>query len=54
MNSGGWFMMIASISTVLLLSGFCMFRVLTLPAVEVEEHLKAPPDIDTGDRKDAD
>lgn len=54
MNAGGWVIMICSVGAVLLLSGYCMARVLTLPSADVESHLKAPPDIDTRDRQDAD
>ncbi len=50
----GWLVMILSVGSVLCLSAFCLYRVLTLPPVEVEEHLKGPPDIETGDRHDAD
>jgi len=42
-----------SIVAVLGMVGFCMYRVLTLPPV-VDEHLKCPLDIDTGDTQDAD
>lgn len=45
--------MILSIAAVLGLVGFCMHRVLTLPPI-VDEHLKCPLDIDTGDTQDAD
>jgi hypothetical protein len=33
--------------------GYCLYRVLTLPPLEMEE-LHGPLDIDTGDTKDAD
>ena len=49
MNAAGWLVMILSVGSVLTLVSYCLYRVLTLPPVEVEEHLKAPPDIDTGD-----
>ena len=52
MRPEGWFIMIVSISTVLLLVSYCLYRVLTLPPVEVEEHLHGPPTIDTGDTRD--
>jgi hypothetical protein len=45
---GAWAAMIISVGCVLVLCGYCLIRVLTLPAVETE-HLKAPLDIDTGD-----
>jgi hypothetical protein len=53
-TTGGWIVMTLSVGSVLLLSGFCVFRVLTLPPVEAEEHLKGPLDIDTRDTHDAD
>ena len=54
MNHAGWVVMLLSVGSVLLLSGFCLYRVLKLPPVEVEEHLKGQLDIETGDRADAD
>jgi hypothetical protein len=54
MTNAGLAIMIVSVGSVLLLTAFCMIRVLTLPPEVVEEHLKAPLDIDTGDTKDAD
>lgn len=53
MNSAGWTIMIVSVGSVLTLTAFCFYRVLTLPAMELDE-LKAPLDIDTGDTQDAD
>jgi hypothetical protein len=53
-TTGGWIVMTLSVGSVLLLAGFCVFRVLTLPPVEAEEHLKGPLDIDTRDTHDAD
>jgi len=50
----GGTIMVVSISAVLLLTGFCIYRVLSLPPLEVSEHLKAPLDIDTRDTSDAD
>jgi hypothetical protein len=49
MTAAGWLIMIVSVGSVLTLTGYCMFRVLTLPPEIVEEHLKAPLDIDTKD-----
>jgi hypothetical protein len=49
MTIAGWTIMIASVGSVLLLTAFCLYRVLTMPAEEVTEHLKAPLDIDTKD-----
>ena len=54
MNPQGWTVMILSVGSVLSLVTFCLLRVLSLPPVEVEEHLKGMPDIETGDRVDAD
>jgi hypothetical protein len=54
MTVGGWIVMLVSVGVVLVLASFCMYRVLTLPSVEVEEHLKGPLDIDTHDTIDAD
>lgn len=48
MTAAGWTIMIVSVGSVLALTGFCFYRVLTLPASELDE-LKAPLDIDTGD-----
>jgi hypothetical protein len=46
--------MIVSVGSVLALTAFCLVRVLTLPPEVVEEHLKAPLDIDTRDTNNAD
>jgi hypothetical protein len=54
MTVGAWVVMIVSISTVLTLVTFCLYRVLNLPPVEITEHLKGPLDIDTRDTVDAD
>jgi hypothetical protein len=54
MEPAGWFIMIVSVGSVLLLTGFCFYRVLTLPPQVVEEHLKGPLVIDTGDTENAD
>ena len=53
MNAGGWILMIVSVGTVLSLVSFCLYKVLSLPPVEVE-HLHGQPDIETGDRNEAD
>lgn len=45
--------MLVSVTSVLSLVSFCLYRVLTLPPVE-DEHLKGPLEIDTGDTSDAD
>jgi hypothetical protein len=50
----GGTIMVVSIGTVLLLTGFCVYRVLKLPPVEPSGHWKAPLEIDTRDTTDAD
>lgn len=50
MEAGGWFMMILSVSAVTGLFGWCLFKVLTLPPVEVKEHLHGELDIETHER----
>ena len=52
MNTEGWITMVLSVTMVLALASYCIYRVLTLPPVEVEEHLHGPPTIDTGDTQD--
>jgi hypothetical protein len=54
MTAAGWIIMIVSVGSVLLLTAWCMLRVLTLPPEIVEEHLKAPLDIDTKDTQHPD
>ncbi len=51
---GGWIVMLLSVGSVLALVSFCLVRVLSLPPVEIEQHLKGPLEIDTRDTKDAD
>ncbi len=51
---GGWIVMLLSVGSVLALVSFCLFRVLSLPPVEIEKHLKGPLEIDTRDTSDAD
>jgi hypothetical protein len=53
MTPAGWIIMIVSVGSVLALTVFCFYRVLTLPASELDE-IKAPLDIDTKDTQDAD
>jgi hypothetical protein len=53
MTAAGWTIMIVSVGSVLTLTAFCFYRVLTLPASELDE-IKAPLDIDTGDTRDPD
>ena len=54
MTPAGWIVMLLSVGSVISLVSFCVYRVLQLPPVEVEEHLKGPLEIDTGDQEDAD
>jgi hypothetical protein len=54
MNAYGWAIMVASVGSVLALTFFCVYRVLTLPPQVAEQHLKGPLEIDTGDTEDAD
>ena len=53
MTAAAWMMMTVSVGTVLLLVGFCLYRVLSLPPMD-QESIKGPLDIDTGDAEDAD
>ena len=50
----GWILMTVSVGSVLSLISFCLFRVLTLPPVEVEDLNIAPLEIDTQDTRDMD
>jgi predicted nucleotidyltransferase len=52
-NTAGWAVMIVSVGAVLVLSMYCVVKVLSLPPVEMED-LHGPLDIDTRDTKDAD
>lgn len=54
MTTSGWIVMIASVTGVLALVSFCMYRVLTLSPADVSERMKAPLDIDTRDTENAD
>ena len=54
MTNPGWAIMLASVGSILALSAFCLYRVITLPPEIVEEHLKAPLEIDTRDTENAD
>jgi hypothetical protein len=54
MTPAGWIIMIASVGGVLWLAAFCFGRVLSLDPKDIEEHLKAPLDIDTKDTRDPD
>jgi hypothetical protein len=53
MTPAGWLIMIVSVVAVLTLSGYCIYRVFTLPPVEMES-LHGPADIDTKDTENAD
>ena len=54
MTPAGWIIMTLSIGTVVTLASYCLYRVLTLPPVELEESIKGIPDIDTHDLQDTD
>jgi hypothetical protein len=49
MNAGGWLFMTLSISSVLAMTFYSLYKVLSLPPSEVEETIQAQPDIDTRD-----
>ena len=49
MTPAGWTVMLISVGSVLTLVTFCLYRVLTLPPIDVEEHIKGPLKIDTRD-----
>lgn len=53
LNSAGWTVMLASVASVLTLVSYCLYRVLSLPAADVDE-IEGPLTIDTGDTQDAD
>jgi hypothetical protein len=53
MSPAGWTVMIVSVTSVLALTGYCIYRVFTLPPVEMET-LHGPADIDTKDTENAD
>jgi len=54
METSGWVTMILSVSTVLILLAFCLYKVFTLPQLDIEESLHGPGNIDTEDTQDAD
>lgn len=54
MTTAGWTIMIVSVGSVCALTIFCFVKLLTVPAQDIIEHVKAPLDIDTGDTRDAD
>ena len=53
MTSSALVAMVVSVTSVLTLVAFCIFRVLSLPPIE-DEDLKGPLKIDTRDTADAD
>jgi hypothetical protein len=53
MAPAAWTVMLISVGSVLVLTAFCIYKVLSLPPVE-EEALKGPLVIDTGDTQNAD
>jgi hypothetical protein len=53
LNPWGWTIMLVSVGSVVLLTVYCMARVLALPPIEADV-LNSPLDIDTGDTEDAD
>lgn len=54
MTGAGWFIMVVSISSVMGLLAFSLFKILNLPAIEAEENIQSQPFIDTHDTVDAD
>ena len=54
MNILGWLMMTLSVGSVIALTSFCLYRVLTLPPEEVSDLDVAPLRIDTRDLQDPD
>ena len=52
LSTAGLVVMVVSIGAVLTLVSFCLYKVFSLPPVEVEEHVKGPLEIDTGDTDD--
>lgn len=53
MTPSALIVMLVSVGSVLTLTAFCIYRVLSLPPVE-DDDLKGPLRIDTGDTEDAD
>ncbi len=53
LNTWGWTIMLVSVGSVVMLTAYCMMRVLSLPPVDVDD-IRSPLDIDTGDTEDAD
>ncbi len=53
MTTAGWTIMLISVGSVLTLVSYCLYRVLSLPPVDMED-IKGPLEIDTRDTSDAD
>jgi hypothetical protein len=53
MNAAGWTMMTVSVTSVILATAWCFYRILTLPSAEADA-FHGPPAIDTRDTFDAD
>ena len=49
LTAAGWTVMVLSVGSVSSLVTFCLYRVMRLPPVEVEEHLTGPSQTDAGD-----
>jgi hypothetical protein len=54
MNPLGWLIMTVSIGSVIALTAFCLFRVLSLPPVEIDDLNIAPLEIETPDTRQPD
>ena len=54
MTAVGIAIMVVSIGSVVSLTAFCLYRVLTLPPLEIDNLDVAPLEIETPDLKDAD
>ena len=52
MTPAGWAIMIGSVGAICVLTVYCLYRVLTLPPMEAEEHIKSPLNTDTRDTQD--
>lgn len=54
MTAAGWFIMLVSISAVMGLLGFSLYKVFRLPMIDAEEHIRSQPFIDTHDTVNGD
>lgn len=52
MNPAGLAMMVVSVGFVVVLTGYCFYRVLTTP--ETEERMHGPMDIEPDDKREGD